>query len=358
MKQPTPKLLIIVTTALFTACGYPGPPRPPSLNLPQPVKDLRATRKGNNVYLTWTVPTQTTDSLAIRHFGPTRVCRSAASNMSDCGTSVGEVAAAAPVPATKPAPKMQQSFTDVLPPALLSENPSAQIVYAVSVLNDRGRSAGISNVVDIPAMIAPPPPADFHAEVTAAGVVLSWTPVPPEGNVSPTRYLYRVYRREAGGAADTLAGEAPLGSSHLTDQNFDWEKTYLYRATVVTIIEKPGEPASQFESDDTPPVKLFAHDVFPPATPSGLQAAFSGVGQQPFIDLIWAPDTEVDLAGYNIYRHEQGGEPVKINSQTVKTPSFRDGDVASGHTYIYSVSAVDIRGNESGRSSDANETVP
>jgi fibronectin type 3 domain-containing protein len=42
----------------------------------------------------------------------------------------------------------------------------------------------------------------------------------------------------------------------------------------------------------------------------------------------------------------------------VKTPAFRDTKVEGGKTYFYSVSAVDARGNESGRSEEASETVP
>jgi hypothetical protein len=142
------------------------------------------------------------------------------------------------------------------------------------------------------------------------------------------------------------------------DHSFEWEKTYLYRATVVNEIHEEGKTEAQFEGDDTPSVKVFAHDVFPPAVPSGLQAAFSGVGQQPFIDLIWAPDTDADLAGYNVFRREVGNEPVKINSELVKTPAFRDMNVAPGKTYVYSVSAVDVRGNESARAQEASEAVP
>jgi fibronectin type 3 domain-containing protein len=41
----------------------------------------------------------------------------------------------------------------------------------------------------------------------------------------------------------------------------------------------------------------------------------------------------------------------------VKTPSFRDDKVQMGHEYFYSVSAVDERGNESGRSEEANEAI-
>ena len=100
------------------------------------------------------------------------------------------------------------------------------------------------------------------------------------------------------------------------------------------------------------------YDVFPPAVPTGLQAAFSGVGQAPFIDLVWAPDTEADLAGYNIFRHEEGGQPAKLNPDPVKTSAYRDTNVQPGKRYFYSVSAVDERNNESARSEEASETVP
>jgi fibronectin type 3 domain-containing protein len=93
--------------------------------------------------------------------------------------------------------------------------------------------------------------------------------------------------------------------------------------------------------------------------PAGLEAVYTPVPQQAgFIDLTWAPDTESDLAGYNIYRHEEGAAPVKVNSELVKTPAFRDNNVTAGHKYFYSVSAVDLRRNESGRSNEASEAVP
>jgi len=85
---------------------------------------------------------------------------------------------------------------------------------------------------------------------------------------------------------------------------------------------------------------------------------FSGPGQQAFIDLIWAPVSDADLDGYNVYRHEAGGAAVKLNSELVKAPAFRDSQVMAVKTYFYSVTAVDQRGNESGRSEEGSESVP
>lgn len=143
------------------------------------------------------------------------------------------------------------------------------------------------------------------------------------------------------------------------DHSFEWEKTYDYRATVVTLIAGENGTGQQVEGEDTPLVRVLAHDVFPPAVPAGVQAVFSGPGQKPFIDLVWTPNPEPDLAGYNVYRRdESGGEAVKLNSDLIKSPAFRDNEVAPSHKYVYSVSAVDVRGNESRRSEEATESVP
>jgi len=262
------------------------------------------------------------------------------------------------LPVSQPQPSVQsksrQAFIDAIPASLLGNDPNSEILYAVSILNQNYRDAGISNVVSVPALVAPIPPSDFQAQIKADGVVVSWRETP----TTAAKHFYRVYRRAEGTITDVVAGEAPWGSVQLVDHSFEWEKTYSYRATVVTVIHGEGKPDTEFESADTAAVKVFAHDVFPPAVPAGLQAVFSGVGQQPFIDLIWAPDTDADLAGYNIYRREEGGEPPKINSAMVTAPAFRDMKVVAGHKYFYSVTAVDVRGNESARSVETSETVP
>jgi hypothetical protein len=264
--------------------------------------------------------------------------------------------------ATKTAPKPQLSYSDQIPTNLPEKDQTATLVYAVSVLNSYGRSAGLSNQVQVPAAATLPPPADFQAQLTAEGVRLMWKPsAPPKDVPSSLSYLYRVYRQEAATNAQTVVGEVALAdqsSPSLLDRSFAWEKTYEYRLTVVTAIAEEKASAQQVEGEDSPTVTVVARDVFPPAIPAGLQAVFSGPGQKPFIDLIWAPDTESDLAGYNIYRHEQDGQPVKLNSDAVKTPAYRDSEVVAGHQYFYSVSAIDVRGNESARSEEASETVP
>lgn len=355
-------LLALGTPLMFTACATIGPPQPPSLDLPKPPSDLRAVRKGDHVTLTWTVPGTTTDRRIVRSVGPTLICRGLEAELAQCGTPVGE-AAAEPTFGTTQASKQKvaRSYTDALPDQLLADSPPAFVTYAVEALNAGGRGAGLSNQVKVPLARTLPPPRDFAAQVTGQGVVLTWTNGVPTGNSQSTHYVYRVYRRPEGNSQAILVGEVPVGNERsltLTDTSIEWEKTYEYRAETVTLIAQENKPVVQVEGDDTPDVKVFADDVFPPAVPSGLQAVSSGPGQKTFVDLVWGPVSDADLNGYNMYRHEEGSPPMKVNSDILKTPAFRDPNVASGKTYFYSVSAVDVRGNESARSEEANESVP
>lgn len=355
MRSPRLKLFIcLLGAALGTACGSPGIPLPPALELARPVTDLRAARKGNQVHLTWTLPTQTTDRRNLRHGGTVEVCR-AAGTMNTCATAVARIPFEPPI---RNKAANIGSYTDQLQAGLHSSSTS-QFFYAVSVLNPYGRSAGLSNQVEIPAAPTLQAPSDFRAQLTGDGVQLSWNAVTaPEGTA--LRFIYRIYRRQEGSKADQIAGELAAEnqpSPTLLDRSFEWEKTYDYRATVVTIAEANGTE-QQVEGDDTPPVRVVAHDVFPPATPTGLQAVFSGPGQKAFIDLIWTPNSEADLAGYNVFRREPGSEWRKLNSDLVRSPAFRDEAVVAGQRYSYSVSAADVRGNESPRSEEASEKVP
>jgi hypothetical protein len=256
------------------------------------------------------------------------------------------------------------SYVDRLPSQLENDNPSAFVTYAVEVLNAGGRGAGLSNQVHVPLIHTLAPPAEFTAHITGQGVVLTWTNNAPAASPnSPVHYVYRVYRHPEESPQQILVGEVAAGSERslsLTDSSIEWEKTYGYRAETVTVVAEQSKPeiVVEVEGDDTPEIKVFAHDIFPPAVPSGLQAVASGPGQKAFVDLIWAPVTDVDLEGYNVYRHEEGETALKLNAVPVKSPAFRDENVTSGKRYFYSVTAVDVRGNESDQSEEASERVP
>src|ERR1700722_8342960 len=358
-------LMVLGGLILLAGCASVGPPRPPSLELAKPPSDLRATRKGDQVKLTWTIPTLTTDRERLRYLGKTRVCRTLAATMKQCETPVGEAAPPANFSAASKsnAKKVTATFSDTLAAALQHEHPTDFATYGVEVQNVAGRSAGISNLAHVALVPTMAPFSGFRAQAIDQGVSISWECSAVWSRARrEIKYLWRIYRREEGKTGETriaqmdatgcLTGSGDEKDRAFLDKSIEWENIYFYRGAVVSVVETAGKAAAEVEGDDTPEVKVLAHDIFPPAVPTGLQAVFSGVGQQAFIDLIWAPVTDADLEGYNVYRHEAGAAAVKLNSEPVKAPAYRDAQVVEGKTYFYSVSAVDERGNESARSEE------
>src|SRR4051812_5423999 len=144
MRNSASGLIVLVAPFVFTACATIGPPLPPSLALPKPPEDLRAARRGDRVTLTWSVPTLTTDRQSVRNVGKTRICRAVSTELTQCNNPLEEVSLQAS-PASAAGQKRSASYTDVLPSALESDNPSSTATYAVEILNIEGRGAGLSN---------------------------------------------------------------------------------------------------------------------------------------------------------------------------------------------------------------------
>ena len=353
----------IPAVAGLAGCGTPGAPQLPSLQLARPVDDLTATRVGSRVELDWTLPRKNTDRTLVKHIPETRICRHEGVTLMSACVVVGEV----PTPRAQGQPKQKGQpppeavrvhYADILPPNLGMENPAGFVTYAVEEVNSKGRSAGLSNQAFIPVAPTLPPPEQISAQVSGEGVTVSWVgPAPPAAPQGLT-YRYEVERRPVGGPAYIVVGDvAPTARGSYLDKTFAWETKYEYRITTLTQVQSAGMSAS-VPGDSSKAVEVFTRDIYPPAQPVGLQAVFSSIGQKPFIDLTWAPNLENDLAGYNVFRHSEAGTWEKLNQQLVQVPAFRDENVRPGKRYIYSVSAVDLRRNESPRSAEASEAVP
>jgi hypothetical protein len=339
------KLLMLLAGGCAVAlggCGTPGAPQPPSLRLPERVTDLRATRKADQVALEWTAPKQTTDEQNIREPYTIVICKTtspAPQAMQICSSQAKEIA-----PTSGPA---IAEYTDSITPGPSYAN------YAVETFNPNGRSAGLSNTVSMPLAGTAPAPTDLTAQVTAQGVRLSWQGKPPESGPE-VKFSTRVMRQEGENPA-VIIGDTTENT--FLDNTFQWEKTYQYRVVPITTLEAAGV-ATEIEGADSNIVTVTTHDVFKPAAPSGVQAVFSSVKGSAGIDLTWSPNDEQDLAGYNVYGRGADRNPVKLNSELVKTPAYRDATANLPGIYTYFVTAVDLRGNESERSQPATEQVP
>jgi len=368
---------VLAAGLLLAGCGMPGAPLPPSLNLPDPVTDLAATRTGDQVSLAWSMPRKNTDKLLLKGNVQVRVCR-----------REGAADSCASAASLQLAPGADGAFSETLPPALAAGTPRA-LTYFVELRNSKGRSAGLSNAAAVLAGGAPEPVDGLNAEVRKEGVVLHWSPVAQQ----PAAVAIRLHRRLLTPAADKKstgqngrltgplapppepveqnllvqtgeqAGRAP---DRALDKDIRFGETYEYRAQRVARISLDGRTL-ELDGQLSAPVRVEILNVFPPAVPAGLAAVAVGDenGGESAIDLNWQPDTETDLAGYIVYRREGvaagegSGAWQRISpAQPLVGPGFHDAHVQAGHTYSYAVSAIDQGGHESARSAQAEETVP
>ena len=156
------------------------------------------------------------------------------------------------------------------------------------------------------------------------------------------------------------SAEAARSADRALDKDVHFGETYEYRAQRVARVTVDGR-YNGVGRGAVGPVRWGCWTCFHPRCRRDwprwrLPERMEG---QPAIDLSWQPDTETDLAGYIVYRREGSGDWQRISpAQPVVGPAFQDAHVQPGHSYSYSVSAIDQGGHESGRSSEAEETVP
>ena len=277
---------------VLSGCGTPGAPLPPSLNLPERVTDLAATRTGNQVSLTWTMPKKNTDKLLLKGDVPVRVCRKEGAGACEAAASDLQLA-----------PGAAGAFTETLPPALASGVPRA-LTYFVELNNRNGRSAGLSNAAVVLAGEAPAPVAGLSTQVRKDGVVLRWTPESAREVIRLHRKLLTPMpaakpREERGLLA---APPEPLEQSLLAepgeqaggapkralDKEIHFGQVYEYRAQRVARVTVDGQKL-ELAGPLSAPVRVEALDVFPPAVPTGLAAVATAAaaGTDASIDLSW-----------------------------------------------------------------------
>lgn len=388
-----PAILTVVSTVLagvpailsgvlvglsISGCASPGLPRAPSLNLPKPIADLAAQRRGSHIHLEWTTPDRTTDGLLLSPSGKTpatitvEICRGLPGPTKACSV-------VAKVPAT---PGQSENFDDTLPLDQM-EGAARLMEYRIRALNAAGRSAAAASVL-APVGKAPLAMAHLVFSLKRQGAELTWT---PEGRStvdkldggeqivlerslvadSSTQARRRSDRgKQIPGAAPARRSETELrlpsgqDPGGAVDSAIEYGKQYVYNVARERTVALDGH-TYLVQGGSATVVTPVLDGHFPPYAPGGLAsiATPATAVQKAAIDLSWEPSSDPDVATYNIYRSESfEGSPVRINRQPQPGTSWHDDTVQTGRTYRYTVTAVNRRGDEGPGSKAVDDRLP
>jgi hypothetical protein len=290
-------------------------------------------------------------------------------------------------------PQQQKSaaMDDSLPPDL-TQGPPRLLTYKVLILNHAAKSYGESAPAYTAAGAAPPAIVGFTATPRRNGIVLSWQ-ANDQAAIGPgwirfdrTRTSATPTQPKPGGGRDRnpLTGGKPaeepaeqilrLQESVTQHQASAIDTTahtgngYRYIAQRIEQVTVDGR-SFEVASPPSAPAETTYRDVFPPPVPTGLVSAADTAAKA--IDLDWTPDVDPGLAGYLVYRRAIGngvgtavGNGVGGNAQPQRisppgkpatTSTWSDTTAVPGQRYAYSVSAIDVSGNESQRSSEVED---
>ena len=318
-------LFCLLAAAVLSGCGVQGEPLPPLLDVPMAAQ-LTAAQRGPQALLTWTLPGLTTEGQAVRpdKLGSAEVYRAVLPGLR---RTVSQPEFEAVAQRIAEVPPSQTRFTDDV-----VRQSGQTLAYAVRLLNRRKDSAGFSNLVTVPVLAAPQAVSALAAKSTERAIELSWAPV--SGATA-----YNVYKADGEGPLNFAAA---VPSTSYADTSFEFGRAYRY---MVRAVAAQGD--FQSESADSPAASVQQKDVFPPQVPAGLAAVPTDA--PPAVDLSWDAGPDLDLAGYNLYRGENGAAPQKLNPQLLVSPVYRDRAVRPAVSYVYTVTSVDRTGNESVR---------
>ena len=283
---------------------------PPTLDIPVTITDFRAWESGDNIEFEFTLPDKTTENL------PLKSVRSIELRIGE-----GEIIQ---LPVNKPGP-----VTDQVPAQMWI---GKTVVLAVRATGPKGKASAWSNPASLAVIQPLATPSTPKPQNVERGVELTWTGTGPR---------YRIFRAEADGQPQQLADSD--GPRYLDDTTvYGTRYRYLVQAIAA---ENQWSVVSE-------PAEITPVDTFPPAVPEGLSA----VPTPQSIELAWTRNTETDFRGYNIFRSVDNGPFEKIAS-LIEAPTFSDSKIEAGKKYRYTVSAVDLTGNESAQSAPAEATA-
>ncbi len=336
--------LIFLLSLVFWGCGKKGNPVAPGSTFPAPISDLRAWPREGVIFLGWTAPTQNTDGTRLEDLLGFRVYRQGrpipSSPCSDCPLDfqvVAEIDVEYPRGARVEGGRVLWQDTSL--------QPQREYTYFVLAYNYDKSPSPESNRVKVFWDDPPPGPGEVRIKSENRALEITWKFSAP-GKEWAGSVGFNLYRRmEAGRFGFFPLTPEPVKETRFMDGGLENGNRYYYEVRAVrnfrgTLIEGPASAVAEGV-----PEKQAV-----PLPPTGPVAVFQEGG----VALRWNENPEPDIAGYDIYRQEEGEKTLqKINPQLIRGLYFLDTTANLKKSYLYRLKASDSSGKESEYSQDA-----
>lgn len=344
--------LQLFAVSFFAACAAEAPPRPPRIQAPQPVTNLTVAQIGHNLALRFAAPRFAADGRRLTKPIEVEIFREVSRHgpvTEDSFNTVKPWAVLNPAALHHATSSGTIRYLDRLSPSDFSrfENSTFSFMVVTLTRGFRGhpRLSDPSNIAQTKLLPVPAAIEGVEARQTRGAIELQWRSPTLSTRPGPSLRLrgYAVLRATRSAPNDFTELAETITPSY-RDVRFRFGTSYIYvvRATF-------SEGGYTAETADSSPVYITPHPIFPPPSPSGLRAVFTGSE----VDLSWMPVSEADIAGYNVYRRTRGAAARKLNQEPVKTTVYTDSTALPGKSYVYWVTSVDLHHNESQPSAEA-----
>lgn len=375
--NPVFPVLIIVMLFLSLNCGKKGPLKLEPEILPEPIENLTLSQVGMNIKLQWDFPKKLSDNktyLEIEKITRVEIFYSAKDIIG--GKFLKKSTLLHKLENPELAKLVQQSTSSSQSLQSPSQLPYAfEIPFKTQDLNVKPHFFGIrylygkkksplGNVAAIVTLIPVKPIDDLQITRENKVIKLKWSK--PQLDVSGTPIAnivgYKIYRsikpsntnlsntNMAPGASNIITEEPfrkinynPVLSEYYADSDTGKDGGYQYYVSTVT--------SKDIESGSSNIVSVTVSDIYPPEIPANL-VSFKGTDH---MFLTWNAVGDTDLSHYRIYRKSTEESDFTMLADRVTATQYKDKDVKKGTLYIYVVTAVDNKGNESQYSNIAKE---
>ena len=200
---------------------------------------------------------------------------------------------------------------------------------------------GVLNLIhkwNVPGLALPRRPYGIVLSPRDSAIDIGWDIV----NTEPGLNYYTIYRSTDGVNFVPIANVAREVGKY-SDTGLVNGTTYWYYLTVTDIFGNTSENSVTNSAVPT------AVDTILPSPVISLSAEALGTNS---VKIKWSPNTEADLAGYNIYRsYVSNAGYIKLNNTLItvsSNPYWIDNTIQYGTNYFYRVEAVDFATNTSG----------